>query len=67
MKWQDGEPLTARDVAWTFNTIIDNDLSLAIYLKDVEKAVAVDDHAQGLLLPAQGQHADDAGVHLHPA
>jgi len=41
--WQDGEPLTARDVAWTFNTIIENELSLAIYLKDVEKAVAVDD------------------------
>jgi peptide/nickel transport system substrate-binding protein len=43
VKWQDGEPLTARDVAWTFNTIIENELSLAIYLKDVEKAVAVDD------------------------
>ena len=41
--WQDGEPLTARDVAWTFNTIIENELSLAIYLKDVEEAVAVDD------------------------
>jgi peptide/nickel transport system substrate-binding protein len=41
--WQDGEPLTAADVAWTFNAIIDNELSLAIYLKDVEKAVAVDD------------------------
>ena len=43
VKWQDGEPLTAADVAWTFNSIIENDLSLAIYLKDVEKAVAVDD------------------------
>jgi peptide/nickel transport system substrate-binding protein len=41
--WQDGEPLTARDVAWTLNTIIEEELSLAIYLKDVEKAVAVDD------------------------
>ena len=41
--WQDGEPLTARDVAWTFNTIIEEELSLAVYLKDVEKAVAVDD------------------------
>ena len=41
--WQDGEPLTARDVAWTFNTIIKNELSLAVYLKGVEKAVAVDD------------------------
>ena len=43
VKWQDGEPLTARDVAFTFNTIIENELSLAIYLKDVDKAVAVDD------------------------
>ena len=41
--WQDGEPLTARDVAFTFNTIIENKMSLAVYLKDVEKAVAVDD------------------------
>ena len=31
------------DVAFTFNTIIEDDLSLAIYLKDVTKAVAVDD------------------------
>ena len=43
VKWQDGQPLTARDVAFTFNTIIDNDMSLAIYLKDIKKAVAVDD------------------------
>ena len=41
--WQDGVPLTARDVAWTFNTIIKNKLSPAVYLKDVTKAVAVDD------------------------
>jgi len=41
--WQDGEPLTAHDVAWTFNTIIQKKLSLAVYLKDVKKAVAVDD------------------------
>jgi len=27
MKWQDGEPLTASDVAFTFNYIIDNQLS----------------------------------------
>ncbi len=41
--WQDGVPLTARDVAWTFNTIIQDDLSLAVYLKGVKKVVAVDD------------------------
>ena len=43
VKWQDGEPLTARDVAFTFNTIIEKEMSLAVYLQDVEKAVAVDD------------------------
>ena len=43
VKWQDGEPLTAADVAWTFNTIIEKDLSLAVYLKGVKKATAVDD------------------------
>ena len=43
VKWQDGEPLTARDVAFTFNYIIDNDMSIAVYLKNVTKAVAVDD------------------------
>jgi len=43
VKWQDGQPLTAADVAWTFNTIIKDDLSLAVYLKGVKKAVAVDD------------------------
>jgi peptide/nickel transport system substrate-binding protein len=43
VRWQDGQPLTAADVAWTFNTIIKDDLSLAVYLKGVKKAVAVDD------------------------
>ncbi len=43
VKWHDGTPLTARDVAFTFNYIIDNELSLSVYLKDVEKAVALDD------------------------
>src|SRR5512137_2315297 len=43
VKWQDGEPLTARDVAFTFTTIIKNEMSLAVYLKDVKRAVAVDD------------------------
>jgi peptide/nickel transport system substrate-binding protein len=43
VKWQDGEALTARDAAFTLNYILDNDMSLAIFLKDVERAEAVDD------------------------
>jgi peptide/nickel transport system substrate-binding protein len=42
--WQDGEPLTASDVAFTFNYIIDNEL--AAYTSstvNIEEAVAIDD------------------------
>jgi peptide/nickel transport system substrate-binding protein len=44
VKWQDGEPLTARDVAFTFNYIVDNNLqTLAIYTGGIVGATAVDD------------------------
>jgi peptide/nickel transport system substrate-binding protein len=44
VKWQDGEPLTARDVAFTFNYIVDNDLqTLAIYTGGINGATAIDD------------------------
>ena len=42
--WQDGVPVTAKDVAFTFNYIIDNQLlNLAVYTDGITKAVAVDD------------------------
>ena len=42
-KWQDGEPLTAKDVAFTFNYIIDNDLGMFIdYVKFIDKVEAPD-------------------------
>ena len=42
--WQDGEPLTASDVAFTYNYIIDNELSaFSTYATNIEKAVALDD------------------------
>jgi peptide/nickel transport system substrate-binding protein len=41
--WHDGEPLTAEDVAFTFNYIIENEMSAYIsFLGDIERAVAVD-------------------------
>jgi peptide/nickel transport system substrate-binding protein len=44
VKWQDGEPLTARDVAFTYNYIIDNQISLfAAYTDGIIRAEAVDD------------------------
>jgi len=43
VKWQDGEPLTAGDVAFTFNYIIKNEMSNVVYLRGVKEAVALDD------------------------
>jgi peptide/nickel transport system substrate-binding protein len=43
-KWQDGEPLTARDVAFSYNYIIKNELSaFTSYVQGITRAVAVDD------------------------
>jgi peptide/nickel transport system substrate-binding protein len=43
--WQDGKPLTARDVAFSFNYIVDNQLSAyATYIKLIERAEVVDEY-----------------------
>ncbi len=42
-KWQDGKPLTASDVAFTFNYIIDNELGMFTdYVKFIDKVEATD-------------------------
>ena len=42
--WHDGEPLTASDVAFTYNYIIQNDMeNWTAYTNLIEKATAVDD------------------------
>ena len=44
-KWDDGEPLTARDVAFTYNTIIENQFeNFTAYTNLIEKATAIDDY-----------------------
>ncbi|HEY5388033.1 MAG TPA: ABC transporter substrate-binding protein [Thermoleophilia bacterium] len=43
-KWDDGVPLTANDVAFTYNYIIDNELSnFTTYTEGITNVVAVDD------------------------
>jgi peptide/nickel transport system substrate-binding protein len=42
--WQDGEPFTAKDVAFTFNYVIDNEMGSYVgYTKGITKVVATDD------------------------
>jgi len=43
VKWHDGVPLTAKDIAFTYNLILDNNISFYMsYLKDVTKVEAPD-------------------------
>jgi len=45
VKWQDGEPFSARDVAFTFNFIIENQVSNFMnYVQFVDRVEAVDEH-----------------------
>ncbi len=51
VKWQDGAPFTAKDVAFTYNYIIDNQLAAyTSYTTNIKKAVAVDDLTVKFLL-----------------
>ncbi|HOT23512.1 MAG TPA: ABC transporter substrate-binding protein [Thermoleophilia bacterium] len=44
VKWQDGTPLTASDVAFSYNVIIDNDLTAySTYTKNIDHVRAIDD------------------------
>ena len=43
IKWGDGEPFTAEDVRWTFQTVLDTENVLASYLDGVNTVEAVDD------------------------
>jgi len=43
--WQDGTPLTAKDVAWTYNTIIEEELSaFTLYTEFIERVETPDDY-----------------------
>ena len=45
VKWQDGEPFTSKDVAFTFNYAIDNQMTnLYTYIGSIDRVVAVDDY-----------------------
>ena len=44
VEWQDGVPVTARDVAFTFNYIVDNKLlNLSTYTNGITRAEVIDD------------------------
>jgi peptide/nickel transport system substrate-binding protein len=51
--WQDGEPLTASDVAFTYNLIIDNELTSYLQaVKDIERVEVVDEATVRFIMSA---------------
>ena len=67
MTWQDGEPITAADVAFTYNLIIEKDLTAVSELHDEHRRGAGGRrlHGRDGVLGAQGQHG--TRLDLHPA
>ncbi len=44
-KWDDGQPLTAKDIAFTYNYVIQNEMeNFTAYTNLIEKATAIDDY-----------------------
>ena len=65
--WQDGEPLTADDVAFTYNLIIDNGLTSYLQaVKDIERAVVVDDTTVRFIMSAPKADMLYVGVYVIP-
>jgi hypothetical protein len=67
LKWSDGQPLTAKDVAYTFNRVRNGkyeQTNYGNYVSGLTSVVATDDHRRH-----EGQEADSdhgAPLHLHP-
>ena len=65
--WQDGEPLTAGDVAFTYNLIIDNELTSYLQaVKDIERAEVVDDATVRFIMSAPKADMLYVGVYVIP-
>ncbi len=65
VKWQDGEPFTADDVVFTFQTIIEDEVANYVgYTEFIETVKAIDPSDGGVhLQQAQDEHARDADPH----
>jgi peptide/nickel transport system substrate-binding protein len=67
VRWQDGEPLTAGDVAFTYNLIIDNELTSYLQaVKDIERAEVVDDSTVRFIMSAPKADMLYVGVYVIP-
>ncbi len=67
MTWQDGEPVTAGDVAFTYNLIIDKDLTaLTSYTTNIKEARAVDDYTLEIECSAPKANMERLWIYIMP-
>lgn len=67
VRWQDGEPLTAEDVAFSYNVIIDNDLTAySTYTKNIKEVRAVDDTTVEMVCSAPKANMERLWVYVLP-
>lgn len=67
MTWQDGEPVTAGDVAFTYNLIIDKDLTaLTSYTTNIKEARAVDDYTLEIECTAPKANMERLWIYIMP-
>jgi peptide/nickel transport system substrate-binding protein len=66
-KWHDGVPVTARDVAFTYNYILDKKVdTLSPYLKNLDRAVAVDDYTVEMQCSKPKANMLDVWIYIVP-
>jgi peptide/nickel transport system substrate-binding protein len=67
MKWQDGEPITADDVAFTYNLIIDKNLTaLTTYTTNIKEARVVDDYTVEMVCSAPKANMEKLWIYIMP-
>jgi len=67
VKWQDGTPLTAKDVAFSYNVIIDQNLTAySTYTKGIKKVRVVDDYTVEMICEKPKANMERLWIYVLP-
>ena len=67
MTWQDGEPVTAKDVAFTYNYIIQKDLTaVSSYTTNIKEAKVVDDYTVDMVCSSPKANMEMGWIYIVP-
>jgi len=67
MTWQDGTPITARDVAFTYNLILEKNLTAVVsYTTNIKEARVVDDYTVEMVCSSPKANMERAWIYIVP-